>query len=74
MINSVFDEFWKISYLSFNEKYGWSQDGRFFTRTCIASQIIMINSVFEEFWKKPISHLINSSWPSDAILWRQHIA
>ena len=32
----------------------------------------MINGVFDEFWK--ITHLsFNSSWPSDAILWRQHI-
>ena len=38
-----------------NKKYGWSQDGRFFTQTCIISQIMMINSVFDEFWK--ITHL-----------------
>ena len=31
MINSIFDEFWKITHLSFNKKYDWSQDGRFFT-------------------------------------------
>ena len=32
MINGVFDEFRKITHLSFNKKkYGWGQDGRFFT-------------------------------------------
>ena len=31
LINGVFDEFWKVTHLSFNKKYGWSQDGRFFT-------------------------------------------
>ena len=43
-----------------------------FTQTCISGQIMMINSVFDEFCK--ITHLsFNSSWPGDAILWRQHI-
>ena len=31
MINGVFDEFWKLTHLSFNKNYGWSQDGHFFT-------------------------------------------
>ena len=38
-----------------DKKYGWSQDGRFFTQTCIISQIVMINGVFDDFWK--ITHL-----------------
>ena len=38
-----------------DKKYGWSQDGRFLTQTCIISQIVMINGVFDDFWK--ITHL-----------------
>ena len=29
MFNGVFDEFWKMTHLSFNKKYGWSQNGVF---------------------------------------------
>ena len=72
MINSVLMSFEKSPISQLIKNMAGVRMFFFFTQTCIISQIMMINSVFDEFWK--ITHLsVNSSWPSDAILWRQHI-